>query len=259
MKKFSIILLLLSWALPSFANEDVEHPKQIKWKFDGVFGSVDRQSAQRGYQVYKEVCSACHSMHQISYRNLITNPKDKTPHGLGFSENEVKALAAEAQVTDGPNDQGDMFTRPGRPSDKFPAPFANEHAARAANNGAFPPDLSLIIKAREDGANYVHSLLTGFQEPPAGVHVGEGMHYNPYFPGRQIAMAPPLSAGQVTYMDGTEASVDQMARDVVNFLQWTAEPEMEERKRMGIRVLIFLLVFTGLFYVAKARIWSRLR
>jgi ubiquinol-cytochrome c reductase cytochrome c1 subunit len=248
MKKIFIILMLLSGS--AFANSDVEHPKQLQWPFDGAFGTVDRQAAQRGFQVYKEVCASCHALKRNSYRDLMA---------LGFSEEEVKAIAAEATVKDGPNDAGDMFDRPARISDKFAAPFANDNAARASNGGALPPDLSLIIKARPDGANYVHSLLTGYAEAPADFKLGEGMNYNPYFPGHQIAMAPPLSDGRVTYQDGTEATAEQMSRDVVTFLQWAAEPEMEARKHMGIKVFGYLIVFTVLFYLAKKRIWKNVK
>lgn len=233
----------------AFASEDVMHPRQIQWPFDGITGKVDKMSAQRGFQVYKEVCAACHGLNRVAFRSLAD---------LGFSEGEIKALAATYQVGDGPNDAGDMFQRPGRPSDRFVAPFANEQAARATNNGAYPPDLSLIVKARADGANYVHSILTGYAEPPADFKLNDGMHYNPYFPGRQIAMPNPLSEGQVTFEDGTKASVDQMSRDVVSFLQWAAEPEMEKRKGMGIKVFIYLAIFTAFMWVAKKRIWSRI-
>lgn len=245
---------LLAGALVSgaaYASQHAEHPLEVKWSFDGIFGRVDRQSAQRGYQVYKEVCSNCHSMKLIPFRSL---------EGLGFPQAEVKALAAQYQVQDGPNDDGDMFMRPGRPSDHFLSPFPNEKAARAANGGAFPPDLSLMAKAREDGPDYIYSLLTGFgKKPPADMKLEPTQHYNPFFPGGKIGMPAPLSDGAVTYDDGTEASVDQMARDVVNFLQWTAEPEMEERKEMGIKAIVFLAIFTAFFYFAKKRIWARLK
>jgi ubiquinol-cytochrome c reductase cytochrome c1 subunit len=221
-------------------------PKQMHWPFDGMTGVVDRQSAQRGFQVYKEVCASCHSLNRVAFRSL---------QDIGFSEAEVKAIAAEYKVMDGPNDAGDMFERPARPSDRFPVPFANEQAARAANGGAYPPSLDLIVKARKGGADYLYSLLTGYQAAPANVHLGEGMHYNPYFPGSQIAMPQPLADGQVTYQDGTVASLDQMARDLTIFLQWAAEPEMEQRKQMGLRVLMFLGIMTVLMYLAKRRIW----
>ena len=250
MKKIIFFAASLFIASSAFASSSGQHPpKQQVWSFDGVTGTVDRQSAQRGFQVYKEVCASCHSLRLLSYRNL---------EAIGFSEAEVKAIAAGASVKDGPNDSGDMFDRPGRPSDKFVSPFANEKAARASNGGAFPPDLSLIVKARPDGANYLYSLLTGYEAAPGEMHMNTGMSYNPYFPGSQIAMPNPLNEGQVTYQDGTAASVDQMSRDVVNFLQWAAEPEMEVRKQMGIKVMLYLGIFTILFYLAKKRIWSRL-
>lgn len=222
----------------------------MKWHFEGLRGSVDREAAQRGFQVYKEVCSVCHSLSNLYYRNL----KD-----IGFSEEEIKEIAKNYTVKDGPNDDGEMFDRPALPSDRFVSPYPNEQAARAANNGAHPPDLSLIIKARHDGANYIYSLLTGYTEPPTGFKLMNGAHYNPYFPGGQIAMPPPLMDGQVTYMDGTNASVEQMSHDVAVFLQWAAEPEMEHRKSMGLKVMMFLVAFTIFFYIAKNRIWSNLK
>jgi ubiquinol-cytochrome c reductase cytochrome c1 subunit len=253
MKKYSALLLvsasLLAAGAAFAASSGQKQPKHMEWPFDGMMGRVDKQSAQRGLQVYKEVCAACHGLELVAFRSLTD---------IGFSEAEVKALAASYTVKDGPDDSGEMFDRPGKPFDKFVPPYANENASRAANNGAYPPDLSLIIKARPDGANYLYSLLTGYEEAPAGHQMPEGQYYNPYFPGHQLAMPQPLSDGQVTYEDGTQASVDQMARDLVNFLQWAAEPEMEERKQMGIKVLLFLLVFTGFMYVAKKHIWRKL-
>jgi len=248
--KAKLFLVLFFLANSAFAASDAKDPKQMIWPFDGALGTVDRQAAQRGYQVYKEVCASCHSMDLKSFRNL---------EEIGFSEAEVKAIAASYMVTDGPDSSGDMFERPGRPSDRFVAPFANDNAARASNGGALPPDLSLMVKARPDGANYLYSLLTGYQEPPEDFKLSPGMSYNPYFPGMQIAMAPPLVEDSVEYMDGTNASVDQMARDVTIFLQWAAEPEMEARKSMGIKVLTYLFIFTVLFYFAKKRIWKKLK
>ena len=234
----------------ALASDEHIKLKKIQWPFEGALGSVDRQAAQRGFQVYKEVCSVCHSMNQLSYRNLME---------LGFSEAEVKEIAKSVTVQDGPNDQGEMFDREGIPSDKFVKAFPNDEAAKAANNGALPVDLSLIIKARADGANYVYSLLTGYAAPaPTVFKLMAGSNYNEYFPGHQIAMPPPLSDGQVQYIDGTHASVEQMAHDVAIFLQWAAEPEMEHRKSMGLKVMIFLVVFTIVFYLAKRRIWARL-
>ncbi|HYZ33691.1 MAG TPA: cytochrome c1 [Crenalkalicoccus sp.] len=219
------------------------------FSFEGLFGTFDRASAQRGLQVYLQVCANCHSMKQLYYRNLAE---------LGLPESEVRAIAASVQVTDGPNDQGEMFQRPGRPSDRFKSPFPNEQAARAANNGALPPDLSVITKAREGGANYIHALLTGYTDPPPDFQLMEGMHYNKYFPGHQIAMPPPLQDGLVEWKDGTKATVDQMARDVSTFLAWAAEPEMETRKALGVRMILFLGVMGGLVYAVKRKIWADL-
>ncbi len=234
----------------SFASDDLapKEPKEMEWSFEGMTGKFDKQSIQRGFKVYKEVCSACHSVKRVAFRNL---------EEVGFAKEEIKALSSEYEVQDGPNDDGEMYLRKATPQDHIPGPYANEKAARAANNGAYPPDLSLIIKARPNGANYVYSLLTGYSEVPKDFSLGENMYYNPYFiaGGHQLAMAPPLhTKGQVEYSDETEADVEQMAKDVVHFLQWTAEPEMEDSKSLGIRVLIFLLVFTVLFYIALRKI-----
>jgi ubiquinol-cytochrome c reductase cytochrome c1 subunit len=243
-----IIALLISFSsFGAFADTTAKQPLQLVWPFEGIFGTFDRQAAQRGAQVYFEVCSACHSNHNLYYRNL----KD-----IGFSEAEIKQLAQKYTVKDGPNAEGEMFDRPALPSDRFVSPYPNEEAARAANNGAYPVDLSLIIKARHDGPNYVFSLLSGYQEAPADIKLMPGLYYNPYFEGGQIAMPPPLTQGQVTFSDNTPATVEQMAKDVVVFLQWAAEPEMEHRKSIGLKVMIFLLVFTVFFYTAKKKIWK---
>jgi ubiquinol-cytochrome c reductase cytochrome c1 subunit len=229
---------------------EAEDPEAQNWHFAGPFGSFDIASIQRGLQVYLEVCSACHSLSQVAYRNLMD---------LGFNEDEVKAIAAEYEVTDGPDDNGDMFQRPARPSDKFVLAFPNENAARSANNGAFPPDLSLTVKAHPGGADYVYAILTGFEdEAPKKVELAEGMNYNPYFAGGQIAMAPPLFEDGVEYSDGTKATVEQMAWDVTNFMQWTAEPEMADRKRIGWKVVLFLLVLSAMLYATKRKVWSSL-
>jgi ubiquinol-cytochrome c reductase cytochrome c1 subunit len=231
-------------------SHDVIHIPDTKFSFEGVFGTFDRASAQRGFQVYKEVCSACHSLRQLSYRHLT---------GIGFNPAQVAALASQFQVQDGPNDNGEMFERPARASDHFRRPFANDAAARAANNGALPPDLSVIVKAREGGADYLHALLIGYEEPPAGVTIGNGMHYNKYFPGHQIGMPPPLnSEGQVTYADGTKATVDQMSADVATFLAWASEPELEQRRAMGVRMVIFLAILGTLVYAVKRKVWSNI-
>jgi ubiquinol-cytochrome c reductase cytochrome c1 subunit len=218
-----------------------------KWSFYGIFGTYDRAAAQRGFQVYSDVCAACHPVTQLYYRDL---------EGIGFSEDEVKAIAAQKEVTDGPNDNGEMFKRPARPSDHIVRPFENEKQARAANNGALPPDLSLIVKAREGGPNHVYAILTSYKDPPPDVKLGQGMNYNTAFPGDQIAMPPPLAEGAVTYADGTNATIPQMAHDVATFLAWAAEPNLEERHRMGLKVMIFLVVATVLFYGAKRKIWA---
>ncbi len=234
---------------PALAAEEVALPAQ-RWSFSGPFGTFDRAALQRGYQVYKEVCASCHSMSLIRFRDL---------SALGFNEDEIKAIAAEYEVTDGPNDQGEMFQRPAKPSDKFKAPFPNDNAARAANNGALPPDLSLMSKARKGGADYVYALLTGYSDqPPAGVTLMEGMSYNKYFPGHQIGMPKPINPDQVTFADGTKATVEQMSHDVSTFLAWTAEPELEARKRLGVKVILFLIIFTGLLYATKRKVWSAL-
>ncbi len=243
--------LSFSAALPMGAARAAEGTAElphVNFSFNGPFGTFDRAQVQRGFQVYKDVCSACHALHLVSYRNL---------REIGLSEAEVAAVAASVQIPDGPNDNGEMFERPGRASDRFRRPFANDAAARAANNGALPPDLSVITKARLGGAQYIHALLVGYSEPPQDVTVMEGMHYNQFFPGHQIAMAPPLSQdGQLTFADGTNATVDQMARDVSAFLTWTAEPELETRRAMGVRVLLFLAILGGLTYAVKRKIWA---
>jgi ubiquinol-cytochrome c reductase cytochrome c1 subunit len=228
--------------------EESEHLKHIEWPFKGMTGHVDVQSAQRGFQVYKQVCSACHSMNLVAYRSL---------GELGFSEAEIKAVAAEKQVDDF-DDKGQRIQRTGRISDHFVPPYPNEDASRAANQGAYPPDLSLMTKARHNGPDYVYSLLTSFSTAPAEEKPVTGKYYNPYFPGHWISMPPPLSEGVVSYQDGTPATVDQMTRDVVTFMQWAAEPEMQERKEMGIKVLLFLVVLSGFLYAAKKRIWNKI-
>jgi ubiquinol-cytochrome c reductase cytochrome c1 subunit len=213
-------------------------------------GKFDKVSIKRGFQVYREICSNCHSMRLVTYRTL---------EEIGFSEEEVKAIAAEKKVKDGPNDRGEMFERAALPSDFFVSPFSNEQEARASNNGALPPDLSLIVKARHNGPNYIYSLLNSYgSRAPAQVTVPSGKYYDPIFPGGVISMPSPLQEGAVTYSDGTKATVDQMARDVISFLQWAAEPEMEKRKSMGIHVLLFLGVMTILLVMAKQKIWSRI-
>lgn len=245
----TVSLIVLGIGSYAFASGGETRPRKMEWAFDGVFGTVDKQSAQRGFQVYKEVCAACHSLNRIAFRNLAE---------IGFSQEEIKSLAASYKVPE-MSEQGEMTERTGLPSDYFVPPFPNELAAGSGFSGKAPPDLSLIIKARPDGANYLYALLTGYgKTTPKDMVLTDGQFYNPYFPGGNILMPAPLSEGQVTYSDGTKASVDQMAHDVTNFLQWAAEPEMEARKEMGIKALIFLVVFTGFMYVAKRNLWKKL-
>ena len=236
-------------------HEFHQHPKELSLSTDGLFGRFDNQQLQRGFGVYKEVCSACHSLRHVAFRDL---------QEIGYSEDEVKAIAKGFQVPSVDPDTGEASTRDGLPADKFPLVYPNEVAARAANNNAIPPDLSLMTKARHDGAAYVHSLLTGFQNPPKKLAQefpdampGPGLHYNPYFANLNIAMAPPLTAdGQVSYSDGTKPTVDQMATDAAAFLQWTAEPKLDKRKQTGMAAVLFLLVFTGLAYMAYRNVWA---
>jgi ubiquinol-cytochrome c reductase cytochrome c1 subunit len=244
-----IAIAAVTLAAPALrAQEEATPPlPHQSWSFEGPFGTFDRAALQRGFQVYDQVCSNCHSMNLLAYHDL---------SGIGFGENEIKAIAAQKQVTDGPNDQGDMFQRPGRASDHFVPPFPNDQANRAAHNGALPPDLSVIVYAREGGPDYVYDLLNGFTDPPAGVKLRPNMYYDKYFPGHQIAMPPPLSDDIVTYSDGTKATTAQEAHDVVTFLAWAADPHTEDRKRTGAKVIIFLLVMTGILYAAKRKIWA---
>ncbi|TDI62722.1 MAG: cytochrome c1 [Alphaproteobacteria bacterium] len=244
-------LALAAWAPVRAADEATEalSPSARDWSFSGPLGVFDRAALQRGYQLYREVCSACHSLEFIAFRNLAD------PGGPEFSEEAVKALAAEHSVQDGPDEFGEMFDRPGRLSDYLPSPYLNNNEARAANGGSLPPDLSVIIKARTNGPNYLYALLTGYEDPPADFELADMMNYNPYFSGRQIAMAPQLFEGIVEYSDGTEASVAQMAKDLVQFLTWTAEPKLEERKALAMPVLIYMLILTILLYASYKRIW----
>jgi ubiquinol-cytochrome c reductase cytochrome c1 subunit len=244
----AVALAALSLApLSAGAQQNPPLPHQ-EWSFSGVFGTYDRAAEQRGFQVYKEVCSACHPVKHLYFRDLTD---------IGYSEDEVKVIAATYQVTnEQPNDQGQMFQRPGRPSDPIPGPFANDQAARAANNGALPPDLSMIVKARDGGPDYVYGIVTGFKEAPADFKLLSGMYYNEYFAGHQIAMPPPLSDNAVTFADGTPATVPQTARDVVTFLTWASEPNLEVRHRTGFKVMLFLIVTVGIFSAAKRKIWA---
>lgn len=252
MRKFltsTLAAAVLAVAVPALAEEGpaLEHQG---WSWRGPFGQYDKAQLRRGFQVYREICSNCHSMKLVAYRNLAD---------LGFTDDEVKAIAAEKQVQDGPNDQGDMYSRAARPSDRLVPPFPNDSAARVANNGALPPDLSLMAKARVGGPDYIYGILTGFKDtPPEGVTIPDGMYYNTAFPGHQIAMPPPISDDQVTYADGTKATKEQIAKDAVAFLNWGAEPELDQRHTLGVKVLIFVFVLTVLFYALKRKIWATL-
>ena len=250
-KLFSLIIFLSIGSFHLKAAEKAEYLK-TDWNFKGIFGKFDRGSLQRGYQVYTEVCAACHSMKYVSYRNLAEKG------GPEFSVEQAKAIAASFEVTDGPNADGEMFTRPGKLSDKFVMPYENVKAAQAANGGAYPPDMSVLVKARGGGANYIYSLLQGYEDPPIGIKLDEGVHYNKYMYGNKIKMANPLSDGLVEYADGTNASVEQMSKDVTTFLMWTAEPHLEARHRMGFKAVVYLIILTILVYFSMKRIWSRI-
>ncbi|MCC0036667.1 MAG: cytochrome c1 [Hoeflea sp.] len=248
------------------AHYPIHHPKEQSWSFAGLFGTYDKGQLQRGLKVYTEVCAACHSMNLVPFRML---------EDLGYSEEQVKAFAANYEVQDGPNDEGEMFTRTAIPADHFPSPFPNAQAAAYANNGAIPPDFSLLAKARyvergfpqfifdiftgynESGPNYIYSLLTGYEEPPAGVEIAEGTHYNPYFiSSAALAMAKPIDDGAVTYDDGSPETLDQYSHDIAAFMMWAAEPHMEERKRMGFMVILFLAIFSSLMYLTKKAVFA---
>ena len=247
-----LFLIFFSITLNSVRSEEKVKLLKIDWSFKGVTGKFDRASLQTGYQVYTEVCASCHSMNLVSYRNL------GEKGGPEFSVEQVKAIAANFEVEDGPNSDGDMFTRPGRPSDKFVSPYPNVQAATAANGGAYPPDMSVLVKARKGGSDYIYSVLMGYEDPPAGFELEDGVYYNKYMDGQKIKMSNPLSDGIVTYADGTQTTQAQMAKDVTTFLTWTAEPHLETRHKMGVKVIIFLTIFTLLVYLSMRRIWSRI-
>ena len=250
-KLIIVILSTLIFIKPLFSAETID-PIKVNWSFKELTGKFDRASLQRGFQVYKEVCSSCHSMQYLSYRNL------GEPGGPEFTLEEVKAIAASVEIEDGPDSQGEMFTRPGKPSDKFKSPYPNVEASTVANGGAYPPDMSVLVKARPGGADYMYSVLMGYEEPPAGMKLDDGVYYNKYMIGQKIKMASPLLEGIVEYSDGTEATVDQMAKDVTTFLAWAAEPELEVRHKLGIKVIIYLILLTILVYLSMKKIWSRI-
>ena len=249
MKSFlSTVFISIFFSTVSLAAGDAEKPIKVDWSFNGFFGKFDRAQLQRGYQVYKEVCASCHSMKYLSYRNL------GEKGGPEFSEAEVKAIAAGFTVQDGPNEDGDMFERPGLPKDKFVSPYPNEKAARAVNGGAYPPDMSVLVKARSGGANYIYSILMGYEEAPAGMKIDDGVYYNKFMPGQKIRMSAPLSEGSVEYADGTPTSVSQMSKDVTAFLTWAAEPHLEKRKRIGFKTILYLLIFSVLIFFSMKKV-----
>ena len=245
-----VILSTLIFIKPLFSAETID-PIKVNWSFKELTGKFDRASLQRGFQVYKEVCASCHSMQYLSYRNL------GEPGGPEFTQEEVKAIAASVEIEDGPDSQGEMFTRPGKPSDKFKSPYPNVEASTAANGGAYPPDMSVLVKARPGGADYMYSVLMGYEEPPAGMKLDDGVYYNKYMPGNKIKMAEPISDGIVEYADGTEATKAQISKDVTAFLVWAAAPHLETRHKMGFKVFFYLIVLLALVYLSKQKVWSR--
>ncbi len=246
-----LIILIFVFQSSLRAAEKVEYLK-TDWSFKGLFGKFDRGALQRGYQVYTEVCSSCHSMKYLSYRNLAEKG------GPEFTEAQAKAIAASFEVKDGPNADGEMFLRPGKLSDKFVMPYENVKAAQAANGGAYPPDMSVLVKARGGGVDYIYSLLQGYEDPPEGIILDDGVYYNKYMYGNKIKMANQLSDGLVEYGDGTNATVEQMSKDVTTFLMWAAEPHLESRHQMGFKAIIYLIILTVLVYFSMKRIWSRI-
>ncbi len=246
-----LIIFFIGFSNLVYSEENKVEFLKNNWSFEGVFGTFDRASLQRGYQVYQEVCSGCHSVKHLSYRNL------SEKGGPEFSLEESKAIAAQFEITDGPNEDGEMFTRPARLSDKFASPFPNVKAAAAANDGAYPPDMSVLAKARKGGADYIYSLLMGYEEAPAGYELDDGVYYNKYMPGYKIKMAEPILDGIVEYADGTETTKAQISKDVTTFLVWAADPHLEARHRMGFKVFFFLIILLTLVYLSKQKVWSR--
>jgi len=251
-KSFCIIFVLTAFFSPNVFSGETKKLLKVDWSFKGYLGKFDRASLQRGYQVYVEVCASCHSMKYLSYRNLAQEG------GPEFSEDQAKAMAANFEVTDGPNDDGDMFTRPAKLSDKFVNPYRNDKEAMASNGGAYPPDMSVLVKARSGGADYIYSLLLGYEDPPSGMILDDGVYYNAYMYGNMIKMPNPLSEGLVNYNDGTKATEEQMAKDVTTFLAWAAEPHLEARHKIGFKAIIYLIIISLLVYLSMKRLWSRI-
>ncbi len=251
LNRIILTIYILLIALPVYSEEINTNYMKTKWSFEGIFGTFDRASLQRGYQVYQEVCAGCHSVKHLSYRNL------SEKGGPEFSVEEAKAIAAQFEVEDGPNSDGEMFMRPARLSDKFVSPYPNVEASTAANGGAYPPDMSVLAKARAGGADYIYSLLLGYEDPPSDFELDDGVYYNKYMAGNKIKMSAPLMDGIVEYADGTEATTAQMSKDVTAFLVWAAEPHLEAQHRMGFKAIIYLIILLTLVYMSKQKVWAR--
>jgi len=251
--KFFFLIIIFLLSVPFSVNSEEKKIDILKnnWSFNGIFGTFDRSSLQRGYQVYQEVCSGCHSVQHLSYRNL------SEEGGPEFSIEEAKGIASQFEVEDGPNSDGEMFLRPGRLSDKFVKPYPNVEASTAANDGAYPPDMSVLAKARVGGADYIYSLLLGYDEAPEGFQLDEGVYYNKYMPGNKIKMSEPISDGIVEYTDGTEATKEQIAKDITAFLVWSSEPHLESQHKMGFKAIIYLIILITLVYMSKKKVWSQ--
>ena len=249
MKKFFFIIFSFLFLIPILHCEEKIILKKQNWTFEGIFGRYDDLSLQRGLQIYQEVCSACHGMKRVRFREL---------EDLGFTEDQIKKYSETFDIIDGPNELGEMFTRPGEPSDTFVSPYKNKEEAKASFNGVYPPDLSLLTKAMKNGPDYIYSLLTGYEDPPNDFELTEGLYYNPYHDGKVIAMPPPLYDDAIEYIDGKDASLHQLSYDIVHFLNWAAEPELEKRKSMGLKVILFLIALTALLYVTMKEIWARI-
>ena len=251
-KLICVIFLLVGFNGQKTFAEETKRLLSADWNFKGYLGKFDRASLQRGYQVYAEVCASCHSMQYLSYRNL------SQEGGPEFSKDQAKAIAANFEVIDGPNIDGEMFTRPAKLSDKFVKPYKNVQEAIISNGGAYPPDMSVLVKARSGGADYIYSVLLGYDDPPTNMSLDDGVYYNTYMYGNKIKMPNPLSDGLIEYNDGTQATEEQMAKDVVAFLSWAAEPHLETRHKIGFKAIIYLVILAILAYFSMKRLWSRI-
>jgi len=252
LKIIFFVALLMNFSSQKLFAESSNELLKVDWSFESFFGKFDRATLQRGYQVYNEVCASCHSLKYLSYRNLAEKG------GPEFSEVEAKAIASNFEVTDGPNSTGEMYMRPAKLSDKFVMPYANEEEAKSANGGAYPPDMSVLVKARKGGADYIYSILLGYEDPPEDIKLDDGVYYNKYMYGKKIKMSAPLSDDIVEYSDGTKATTEQMAKDVASFLMWASEPHLEQRHKIGFRVILYLIVLSALVYFSMKKIWSRI-